>query len=469
VNGEKEFDATKSPEDALLAIHGIADRAIFVMRDFHVFLSHDGTMERERILRQVRDTCRFLGRTSGAESKAIIFLGAELTLPLELESDVHVMEWPNPDRAELESVVHHIVKGLTDPAVKKAVEAVPAVELVNAALGLNLEEAYGAFRRSLRSKKTLDPKTVLEEKKQLLLRSQKGALIWMDPVPGGLDAVGELDNIKQYVRESREAFSDEARTWSPPVPFPQGVFMYGIPGGGKTYLARCVATDWNLPPLRLNIGALFGSLVGESERNLREVIKLIKLLMPCVLLIDEIDKALGGGNSINETDNRVKGELLTAFQEWEGMPIFKMATANNMEMLVQTSPELIRDERWDDRFFFDLPTLAGRREIAAVTAHALGFKLPGGDLEEVALLTPKYTGAEIKAAMKAAVRRSFTERNPIGVKHILDQIREKKPLAETAKERINFMRDWTKGRARYASRQPDPGTPGSVDERQVEL
>jgi SpoVK/Ycf46/Vps4 family AAA+-type ATPase len=445
---EVVMDNATDPLSALDFVQATQGRAVFVMRDFHPYIDM-GDAEGIRVVRKLREVARDLRRSQGALARAIILLSPRLKLPPELEADVHVEEWPLPDREEMDQALATTIDVMPDTMKQ---QQAPREALVAASLGLSLEEAQGAWARSMAAKRALDPVTILEEKKQIVERA--GALEWLEPLPGGLASVGGLDEIKGWLSRRRRGFSQEARRYGRKgLPMPRGVFMCGLPGAGKSYLARAVASEWGVTPIRFNVSGVFGRYVGDSEQNLRRNIQVIKAVAPCVLLIDEIDKALGGGTSINETDNRVKGELLTFLQDRNMKePIFIMGSANNVEMMAQTSPEMLRKGRWDELFFFDLPTRLERREILRVQCQLLGVELPGEALDRIADLTPKFTGAELEAILIDAMYDAFDDGSrAVSVGDVLAQVRRTKPLAVTSKQRIESLRGWAEGKCRWAS------------------
>jgi hypothetical protein len=465
--GEELVHMSTDAEASLDWIIGDARRAVYVLRDFHPFFKVGDTPW--RVIRRMRELVKEIRRTRGAEAKSVILLSPTLDLPEELKSEIHMETWPLPDRAELETVLTATISGIQDPQASQAAGAANREALVVAMAGLSIDEAHGALARSLAAKRTLDPAVVLTEKKQII--ESVGALEWMDPLPGGLDAVGDLDEIKAFLASRHGAFSHEAgRYGRKGLPQPRGVFMCGVPGSGKTLLAKAVATAWEMTPLRFNVAALFGKYVGESETNLRTCLEIIRAVAPCVLLIDEIDKAIRGGSSINETDNRVKGELLTFLQDRKSRePIFVMASANNVEQMAEASPEMLRKGRWDELFFFDLPTQRGRKAIITVQCQQLGIDLVTEAIERIAEATLKFSGAEIEAVLIEAMYAGFhAGGRPVTVADVLHAVRRTKPLAVTAKGRIESLRRWADGTCTWASRR-EVGAAAGAETRHVEL
>src|SRR5207302_10170443 len=180
------------------------------------------------------------------------------------------------------------------------------------------------------------------------------------PVTETADDVGGLLVLKQWVRLRERAFTQEAGNYG--LPAPKGIALIGIPGTGKSLTAKMIGGLWRLPLLRLQVGLRFGSLVGESEERARRATRLAETVAPCIVWIDEMEKALAHGGQDAGTSTRVFGSILTWMQEKKS-PVFVVATANDISTL---PPELLRKGRFDEIFFLDLPTLEERREIFAV-------------------------------------------------------------------------------------------------------
>ena len=178
-----------------------------------------------------------------------------------------------------------------------------------------------------------------------------------------------MDNLKQWVRMRQDSFTEEARRYG--IPNPKGVLLAGIQGTGKSLSAKTIAHEWRLPLLRLDAGRLFGGLVGESESKVRQMIKIVEAVAPCVLWMDEIDKAFGnissGFDGDSGTSRRVFGSLITWMQE-KTSPVFVVATANNVQIL---PAELLRKGRFDEIFFLNLPNESERQEIFRVHLQKL--------------------------------------------------------------------------------------------------
>src|SRR5580693_9608327 len=229
---------------------------------------------------------------------------------------------------------------------------------IDAAVGLSGLEAQATFAASLIKLRRIDPLTVSQEKKRLI--SQVGGLEWIDPPKDGMDAVGGLDIFKDWIVQRAVAFTPDAREYG--LQSPKGVLAAGIPGCGKSLLATATGAAYGIPVLKVDLGALKGKYVGESEGNLRNTFKVAEAIGPCVLWFDEIEKALQGatgGAADGGVSSDVLGFLLNWMQERRGQA-FVFATCNNAESL---PPELIRKGRFDQVFWVDLPNPIERESV----------------------------------------------------------------------------------------------------------
>jgi SpoVK/Ycf46/Vps4 family AAA+-type ATPase len=259
-----------------------------------------------------------------------------------------------------------------------------------------------------------------------------------------INDVGGLDLLKDYVAQRQNAFSDQAREYG--LDMPRGVLLVGVPGTGKSLMAK-VMTGGRMPLLRCDFGSLMGSLVGESEANQRQMWKLAKAMAPCVLWIDEIEKALGGENNDSGTSKRMLGSLLTEMQEQkEG--VYIVATANDVRGL---RPELLR--RFDDLFFVGLPDEDDRREIVRIHLARRKRKCEDFDTTRIAQATNGYTGAELEKVVIKAMYSAWSAGEEVETHHILAAAPLVVPIAKTMASEIESLTEWAKGRALPAATQ----------------
>jgi len=230
--------------------------------------------------------------------------------------------------------------------------------ILKSAQGLTIDEVESVFARSLVEKKHFDIEVILEEKKQIV---RKSGLLEYYPAQDKMIDVGGMELLKDWLEKRTDAFTDKAKKFG--IPSPKGILLLGVQGCGKSLLAKAVAAEWNLPMLKLDVGRIFGSLVGQSEENIRRAIKVAESVAPCVLWADELEKGFAGvgGSGVSDggTTARVFATFLTWMQE-KTKPVFLIATANDVSAL---PPEMLRKGRFDEIFFVDLPDAGEREQI----------------------------------------------------------------------------------------------------------
>lgn len=244
--------------------------------------------------------------------------------------------------------------------------------------------------------------------------------------------VGGLDNLKRWLHSRRDAFFDNKAGLEPP----KGIMLLGVQGGGKSLAAKAVAGTWNLPLLRLDVGALYNKYHGETERNLREALAMADAMSPCVLWLDEIEKALAQGSSDNGTSRRLLGTLLTWLAERKSQ-VFLTATSNDITGL---PPELIRKGRMDEIFFVDLPDAKVRQLIFDIHLRKREFNPEDFDLEQLAFASEGFSGAEIEQAVVAA--RYSAEKEALTTALILQELNNTSPLSVVMAEPLLELRRW---------------------------
>lgn len=428
--------AAKDPQTALDQIDKMDSNqaAIFVLKDFHDFWSNA----------QIRRKLRSLSQKMKFTKKSMIVITPSSKIPDELRDDVVLETIPLPDVSDLIEVLEKL---RATSGVRMNLTPLGKEKLVKAAIGLTRSQAHRVFAKAIVSDGTLDDTDidlVTEEKKQIIRESE--ALEFYS-VTETLDNVGGLKVLKEWLRMRDRAFSDRARDYG--LPMPKGIALLGIPGTGKSLTAKMIGGLWRMPLLRLDVGALFASLIGESEERTRRALHLAETIAPCVLWIDEMEKALAHGGLDSGTSTRVFGSILTWMQE-KRAPVFVVATANDISSL---PPELLRKGRFDEIFFLDLPTLPERRDIFSVHLRKRR-RLPADyNLEQLAAASEGYVGAEIEQAIIDGMYIGFNDNErEFTTQDILSALARQVPLSVSSRETINALREWLhEGRAQSAS------------------
>jgi ATPase family associated with various cellular activities (AAA) len=409
--------------------------AVFILRDFHRFLDDVS------VSRKLRNLVRLLK----AQPKNLVILSPQLAIPDELSEVLTVLEFPLPNTTEIRTEVDRLLA-----ATGKSLEPRVLDELVRSCQGLTIERIRRVLARAIAAHGELQPddvELILEEKRQTIRQTQ---ILDFHPATERISDIGGLDNLKDWLLRRGGAFSERARQYG--LPHPRGLLLVGIQGTGKSLTAKAIAHHWHLPLLRLDVGRLFAGLVGESEARTRQMIQLAEALAPCILWIDEIDKAFAGldGKGDGGTTSRVFGTFVTWLSE-KTSPVFVVATANNIQAL---PPEMLRRGRFDEIFFVGLPSQEERRAIFAVHLSRLrphNFK--SYDLDRLAYETPDFSGAEIEQMLIEAMHIGFSQNRDFTTEDVLEAASQSIPLARTAQEQIQLLQEWAAaGKARLASR-----------------
>jgi SpoVK/Ycf46/Vps4 family AAA+-type ATPase len=279
---------------------------------------------------------------------------------------------------------------------------------------------------------------------------RKNGLLEYCDIQESFENVAGLENIKTWLHKRSLVFTPEARRFG--LTAPRGVLLIGVQGCGKSLCAKAIATLWQVPHLRFDIGRMFGSFVGSSEENIRRAIQVAESVAPAILWVDEIDKAFAGANSSSSagdggTSARVLGTFLTWLSE-KAASVFVVATANDITNL---PPELLRKGRLDEIFFVDLPTVRERAEAFAIHLRKRGRDPQNFDLESLAGESEGFSGAEIEEAVNSALHDAFHEGTELSSDHVLGAVRQSVPLSKTMAEQLTRLREWAVGRARPAS------------------
>ena len=310
---------------------------LLVVKDYMYFLNGgSGYM----VGRALKDTAYHLqhGLKDDKDHRSIVIVDSDSTIPDRLEKLVCVVDFDLPTQKEIyEKYLPELagyMEGKEQPLVEEATRT-----FAKATVGLTMPEVDNALAMSIAVRGGVDTQTLLSEKKAIIRKSN--VLEYFEGT-GDLSTVGGLSNLKSWLKVRKQAFSEEAATFG--LPTPRAMLMAGVPGCGKSMVAKSIGAEWDIPVIRLDVGALLNSFVGASESNMRKALKTAETIAPCVLFIDEIEKALGkSGENDGGTTTRLFGTFLTWMAD-KTAPVFVVATANDISRL---PPEMLRAGRFD--------------------------------------------------------------------------------------------------------------------------
>ncbi len=427
------------PLVVLQAIREVPEKCLYVLKDINAFKD-------PITLRSIRNTADEVGRSPATEQRAMVVLTPSSEIPPDLLGQAHLIEYPLPDRADIEKIFDLLPiesSGLPLPSAEVREAA------IDAALGLSAAEMQNCFYRSLVTLKRIDPKVIASEKKQVIAREK--VLTWIDPDPRGMDAVGGLEVLKDWLKVRRSGFGIQAREYG--LPAPKGILLAGVPGGGKSLTSKCISSSWGMPLLKLDLAGLKSKYVGDSEANIRKALQIAEACAPCVLWVDEVEKSVGGGGEDGGVSKDQLGTILTWMQERQGS-VFVIATANDVRSL---PPELLRKGRFDQIFWCDLPNASERDQILAASLKQVGRE-KGIDLSALTEKTEGWVGAEIASIVPEAMFAAFNDgARQITTEDLLLAAETVVPLSVTMGKKLGEIREFMADKAVNASR-PEKAT-----------
>ena len=440
---------------ALNFVRKCEEDALFIFLDFHVFCKNTSGNFDDTVVRFLKDLIPNLKQARNFRN--VIFVSPTFTLPDDLKKDITVLDFDLPTSDEIASVLDGIIRDNSGGNLKVNLNPKEKEELVKAAVGLTLQEAENAFARAMVNDGCLnseDVDIVLKEKSQVIKKSDI-----LEYIDSKVEDVGGLENLKKWLSKRDKSWLDSAKKYG--LPSPKGVLLTGVPGCGKSLIAKSISSMWHLPLLRFDVSKVFNMYVGNSESNMREAIKMAEAISPCVLWIDEIEKGFSGlgGSGDSGTTSRIFGTFLSWMQE-KTKPVFVVATANNIDSLPS---EMMRKGRFDEIFFIDLPTFNERKQIFKVHLESRltypevrgDFEINDETLKHLSNITEGFGGSELEQIVVMGLYDAFSEDRSITLNDFENAVKNTVPLSVTQAEQIISIRNWANVRAVAATAQED--------------
>ncbi len=425
----------EASRDAVTAIKEIESGELvgfFVFRDLHFQLDNP------LVIRALREFYH-----ASQQGRAYIFIvGAELVVPESLKKEVFLIEVPPPD----EEAILVQVRSLLAQHPQSTVGESDIQELVMALKGLTEAEVGHIMRRALqgdRGDKAAVLANIFTEKEMIV---KKSGYLEYSPPRCGIDDIGGLDTLKDWLVKRKKVFTKEALDAG--VPMPKGLLVMGVSGCGKSLCVKAISSLWNVPIFRLDMNLVFSGMYGNPEAAFRGALKTVETVAPAILWIDEIENSLG----MEESGITISSHIFSAFLTWmqEKPPmIFIAATANKINAL---PAEIIRKGRFDQVFFCDLPNEVERREILGIHLRRNGAVMEKFDMNYLSIMTDGWNGAEIEAAVGSARIEAFYEDRPFNMDDLSRVCSKIVPLSQTMEEQIKYIRSWAFSRATPAGK-----------------
>lgn len=413
------------PADVLGHIRSSRHAGLYLMLDLHPF------MDDPLHVRLLKDIA--IGHADTRQT--LVLVSHHIELPPELEPYTARVSLALPDTTQLEAIVRDEARAWSDahPGQRVRTEAETFSQLVRNLAGLSHREARRVARTLIFNNGAITRDDVAEAmriKYQLLNR--EGVLAFEYDTASFAD-VGGLKHLRHWLEQRRDVFAGKGDKSIDP---PKGVLLLGVQGSGKSLAARACAGVWEVPLLRLDMGALYNKFHGETERNLRESLETARIMAPCVLWIDEIEKGIATDTSDSGVSRRVLGTLLTWLSENKD-PVFLVATANDISAL---PPELVRKGRFDEIFFVDLPSDDIRAQIFAIHLKKRSLNPDRFDLVALADASEGFSGAEIEQAVVSGLYSA--KETGLSQDALMSELMRTRPLSVVMAERIEALREW---------------------------
>lgn len=432
--GTTAIYGTTDPAQTLAHIASAQIDALYYLSGFDTLLSDPVQADR------LKEVAGILGSRAGAVALA----GTGIEMPESLRRLSASVALPPPEPAEYRQLIDRLTRDLRQRMrVEVEVSAADSARLVANLRGLTLLEAEKVLTRAIVEDGRLtrdDLDHVIEYKKQIVER--EGVLEYY-PVEETMAEVADLAGLKEWLSKRKHILTQPEKAAEFGLEFPKGVLLVGVPGCGKSLCAKAVAMEWGLPLLKLDPGRLYNKYIGESERNFRRAMEVAERLAPCVLFIDELEKAFAsGGSEDGGVSQRVLGTFLAWLQERKS-DVFTVATANDVTRL---PPEFLRKGRFDEVFFVDLPGADARRAILTIHMRKRGQAPDVFDLPRLVEATAGFSGAEIEQAIVSGLYTAFNNGGRLSTDLILAEVASTRPLSRVMAEKVTALREWARGR-----------------------
>lgn len=405
---------------------GYEQETFIILKDVHNYLENSKVIA---LLKRISENNLYRENYSAT----IFIVSSKLVIPNELENYITVFDIPLPTQSEILNIINNFKLSLNIDIDETVLN-----EIALSFKGLNEFQIKQILNLAYQDGGYIDEDDkylILKEKEQFI---KKSGMLEMVSFKESIEDIGGLENLKDWLYKKSKVFNNLDKAIKFGVDIPKGIMIIGMPGCGKSLTAKATARLFEIPLVRLDVGRLLGKYVGESEENMRNALKLAEAISPCVLWIDEIEKAFSGvGNSGNDVTTRLFGQFLTWMQEKENT-VFIVATANDISKI---PPEFLRKGRFDELFFVDLPNAEERRRIIEI--HLKKRNKWNREIDTISLIkeTEGYNGADLEAIVKDAIESIFINgKNKLTTQDLLESIKDTKSISKTLKDKIDQIR-----------------------------
>lgn len=430
---DESLASKKKAEEALEHVKKQSTPGAYVFCDLHSF------MDETLIVRLLKD----IALTTHANAQKVVLLSHSLKLPPELSRYAASLPMSLPSEEEILAIIREEAKqwSAKNGGAKIKTDNLTLQKLVNNLKGLPHQDVRRLSRGAIADDGAISESDLPEVTKAKFSLMDMEGVLHFEYSTAHLRDIAGLNRLKAWLENRKEAVLNVQS--APLKDAPKGVLLFGVQGGGKSLAAKAIAGIWGLPLLRLDMAGLYNKFIGETERNLREALKLADVMSPCVLWIDELEKGLAQGSGDSALPKRLLGTLLTWMAE-RSSQVFMVATSNDISQL---PPELMRKGRFDEIFFVDLPGAAARQSIFEIHLSKREFQPSAFNLLQLATISEGFTGAEIEQAVVSATYAAAARSEPLCDQYIESAICNTRPLSVVMSEKIAELRSWAAERA----------------------
>lgn len=426
----------------ILKTEEMLENKIIILKDIVPYL------DEPKIVSKIKGIAKMINHGVDA---TIFIVSSTLVIPKDLEKYITILEMDYLNTDEIKDIIKNFIseylgnQNVNEDLINEfaiAFKGLTEFEIINL-LALSYSDD-GEFTKE-------DLRLIFEQKQQMI---KKAGILEMIPLKETINDIGGLENLKEWFVRKAKVYKNIDSAMNYGVDMPKGVLIAGVPGCGKSLSAKAAASLFQVPLLRLDMGRLMGKYVGESEGNLRKAISLAEAISPCVLWVDELEKAfagIGGSGGGAEVTTRLFGNFLTWMQEKDS-PTFVVATAND---ITQLPPELLRKGRFDEIFYVGLPNSSEREKIFNIHINKRRSQdLKNVNIQDLVNKTDGFSGADIEGVVKDAVESAFADdKSSIETSDILEAIKNTQSLSEIMREAIDkISKEYKKRKFKNASR-----------------
>jgi SpoVK/Ycf46/Vps4 family AAA+-type ATPase len=425
---EPNSEDTKKPLEVLRYIKQTTIEGLYVLCDMHPFL------EEPSVVRLLKD----IAISGDMSNKTVVLLSYKVDIPPEVSRLSARFSFKLPGENQLMKLIQDEARAWGKETRQRVkTDAATLKQLIQHLKGVTISDARRLIRGAIADDNAITESDLPQINKAKFELMDMESVLAYEYQTAQFNEVAGLKHLKKWLDIRKNAFIQEDSNLRP-----KGLLLLGVQGSGKSLAAKAIAGTWQLPLLRLDMGAMYNKFFGETERNLRDALALADMMSPCVLWLDEIEKGLGTDSNDNGVSQRILGTLLTWMSE-RTTPVFMVATANDIQKM---PPELVRKGRFDEVFFVDLPKENVRKEIFEIHLNKRDIDPSSLNLSACVVFSEGFSGAEIEQAVVSAIHVAQAQNSGVNADFIVEELNRTQPLSVLMGEKLDDLRAWAHDR-----------------------